>query len=68
MICHLKVVQENGEELTYGKSFLRVIGYFFSTIALNLGFLWVAFDRKKQGLHDKIAGTYVIRLEGNKKS
>jgi uncharacterized RDD family membrane protein YckC len=26
-----------------------------------VGLLWAAFDRRKQGLHDKIAGTVVIR-------
>lgn len=26
----------------------------------GLGFVWMLFDRKKQGLHDKIAGTYVV--------
>jgi uncharacterized RDD family membrane protein YckC len=26
-----------------------------------VGLLWTAFDRRKQGLHDKIAGTVVIR-------
>lgn len=62
MVCRLKVVREDGEPLSYGRSFLRCTGYIFSAIVLNLGFLWVAFDRNKQGWHDKIARTYVIRL------
>jgi len=40
---------------------VRYLGYFVSTIPLCLGFLWVAFDARKQGWHDKIAGTVVIR-------
>lgn len=28
-----------------------------------LGFLWIACDRKRQGWHDKIAGTYVIDID-----
>jgi uncharacterized RDD family membrane protein YckC len=28
---------------------------------LYLGFLWIAFDRRKQGWHDKIAGTVVVQ-------
>jgi uncharacterized RDD family membrane protein YckC len=30
-------------------------------LAIGLGFLWIAFDDRKQGWHDKIAGTVVIR-------
>ena len=41
---------------------VRYLGYFVSIFGLGLGFLWVAFDRRKQGWHDKIAGTVVIRL------
>ncbi len=40
---------------------VRYLGYYLSILTLMLGFLWVAFDRRKQGLHDKLAGTVVIR-------
>jgi len=39
----------------------RYLGYFVSTIPLGLGLLWVAFDARKQGWHDKLAGTVVVR-------
>ena len=39
----------------------RYLGYFVSTIPFFLGLLWVAFDRRKQGWHDKLAGTVVVR-------
>ena len=39
----------------------RYIGYFISAIPLCLGLIWVAFDRRKQGWHDKLAGTVVVR-------
>jgi uncharacterized RDD family membrane protein YckC len=39
----------------------RYLGYYVSTLALGLGFLWIVFDARKQGWHDKIAGTVVIR-------
>jgi uncharacterized RDD family membrane protein YckC len=39
---------------------LRYIGYFVSMFPLFLGFAWIGFDRRKQGFHDKIAGTLVI--------
>lgn len=50
---------------TYGKpttgQFIgRYLGYYVSTIPLLLGLIWVAFDERKQGWHDKLAGTVVI--------
>jgi len=61
-ILGLKVIQKTGNEMTLGLAFLRWVGYIISGLVFNLGFLWVAFDRKKQGWHDKIAATYVINL------
>jgi uncharacterized RDD family membrane protein YckC len=40
---------------------IRYLGYYVSTIPLLLGLVWVAFDPRKQGWHDKIAGTVVVR-------
>ncbi|MGH8259772.1 MAG: RDD family protein [Steroidobacteraceae bacterium] len=39
----------------------RYLGYFVSTIPCGLGLLWVGLDRRKQGWHDKLAGTVVVR-------
>lgn len=44
-----------------GQLIARYIGYYVSSIIFCLGFLWVAFDKRKQGWHDKIAGTVVIK-------
>jgi uncharacterized RDD family membrane protein YckC len=40
---------------------VRYLGYYVSIFGLMLGFLWVAFDKRKQGWHDKLAGTVVIK-------
>jgi uncharacterized RDD family membrane protein YckC len=40
---------------------IRYLGYYVSTIPLLLGLIWVAFDPRKQGWHDKLAGTVVVR-------
>ena len=40
---------------------IRYLGYFISALPFGLGFLWVALDSRKQGWHDKLAGTVVIR-------
>ena len=39
----------------------RYFAYFVSMLFFGLGFLWVAFDGRKQGWHDKLAGTLVIK-------
>ncbi len=62
MICGLKVIRVDGGPLGIGQAVLRTLGYYLNEITLFIGFFWVAIDQKKQGLHDKIAGTYEIRL------
>jgi uncharacterized RDD family membrane protein YckC len=47
---------------TLGQLVIRYLGYVVSTIPLCLGLIWVAFDPRKQGWHDKLAGTVVIRV------
>ncbi len=53
-----------GGALSFGQSLGRYLGYFVSIIPFGLGLLWVAFDGRKQGWHDKLAGTVVIRPRG----
>ena len=43
---------------------IRYIGYYVAGIPLFIGLIWVAFDRRKQGWHDKMAGTVVVRRRG----
>ncbi|MBN2107185.1 MAG: RDD family protein [Deltaproteobacteria bacterium] len=45
---------------TTGQFIGRYLAYYVSTIPFLLGFIWVAFDERKQGWHDKLAGTVVI--------
>ena len=40
----------------------RYLAYYVSMLCLFVGFLWVAVDARKQGWHDKLAGTVVIRV------
>lgn len=63
-LLNLRVVTTEYQPLSFGRAFLReVIGKFISTVLLFIGFLWVAWDEKKQALHDKLAGTYVIKMK-----
>lgn len=64
MMLKLRVVDaDSGGPLTFGQGVGRYAAYFASTIPLGLGFLWVAIDKRKQGWHDKLAHTVVIRAK-----
>jgi uncharacterized RDD family membrane protein YckC len=65
MLVSAKIVDANtfGPPST-GKLIGRYFAYIVSTLVFGLGFLWIAFDRRKQGWHDKLAGTVVIEDEG----
>lgn len=52
---------KTGNNPTTTQCIVRYLGYFISMLPLFLGLIWVAFDGRKQGWHDKIAGTVVIR-------
>ena len=57
----VRVVTWYGEPPTLARSLVRTFGYLVSAALLWLGFIWIGFDREKRGLHDWIAGTYVVR-------
>jgi len=62
MVFGAKIVDaQTGGSPSFKQHIVRYLGYFLSTFFFGLGFLWVAFDRKKQGWHDKLAGTVVVR-------
>lgn len=54
---------KTGGAPTTGQYIGRYFAYFLSAIPLGLGFIWVAFDARKQGWHDKLAGTVVVRRQ-----
>jgi uncharacterized RDD family membrane protein YckC len=58
---HMKVIDLYGDRPSPRRCLLRLLGYVASVASLGLGFAWVAFDSEKRGLHDWIAGTYVVR-------
>jgi len=58
---NIRVVKTDGSYLDYPGAFLRYIGFVVSCVAFFLGVIWAAFDAQKQGWHDKIAGTYVVK-------
>lgn len=63
MALGIKVVDVNGNIPGLGRAALReIVGKIISTLVFWLGFLWTIWDPNKQGWHDKLASTYVIRV------
>ena len=57
----MRIVMAGGAKLTPVAAVIRFLGLILSFAVILIGVIWVAFDKNKQGWHDKIAGTYVIR-------
>ena len=50
-----------GEAPSMGQFVLRYVGYFLAVLPLGLGIFWVGLDSRKQGWHDKLDGTVVVK-------
>ncbi|WP_281556015.1 RDD family protein [Thalassomonas sp. RHCl1] len=62
MAVSAKIVDaKTGNAASTGQLIGRYFAYYLSLIPLGLGFIWIAFDERKQGWHDKLAGTVVVR-------
>jgi uncharacterized RDD family membrane protein YckC len=57
------VTDENGQRIGFGRATGRYFAKILSALILLIGFIMVAFTERKQGLHDKLAGTLVVRGE-----
>ena len=62
MITGIKVIRTNSSPFTFPNALLRYLGYIVSTLIVFIGFILIAVDTRKQGLHDRIADTYVVKL------
>jgi uncharacterized RDD family membrane protein YckC len=62
MAISAKIVDaQTGVKPSTGQFVGRYLAYFISGLPLGLGVIWVAFDKRKQAWHDKLAGTVVVR-------
>lgn len=65
MAMKLQIVDAStGGKMRTGQAIGRYFAYILSAVPLCLGFIWVGVDQRKQGWHDKLAGTVVIRNTG----
>lgn len=62
LILGLRIVNEDIKFIGIPKAILRYICKILSAIILGIGYFMIGWTQKKQGLHDKIAKTYVIYL------
>ena len=62
MVAGVKVIHIDGTQVDTGRAIVRYLGYIISIIPFFLGFIWVAIDARKQGWHDKLAETYVVKI------
>lgn len=64
MLLNMEIVDaRTGHKPSLFQWVLRYAGYVIAVIPFMLGFLWILWDKKRQGWHDKIAGTVVILKE-----
>ena len=62
MANRLRIVDaRTGDKLSIMQAIGRYFAYIPAMLPLCLGLIWVGIDKKKQGWHDKLAGTVVIR-------
>ncbi|WP_018174296.1 MULTISPECIES: RDD family protein [unclassified Thioalkalivibrio] len=63
MAVGLRVVDYHGERITFMRATGRYLAEILSGLLFGIGYLMVAFTRRRQGLHDLIAETFVVRKE-----
>ena len=63
MACGLIVTDLAGGRIGFGRATGRFFAKFLSSLILMIGYLMVAFTQRKQGLHDMIADTLVLRAQ-----
>lgn len=62
-VMGLRVIRTDGTSLDFVRGLIRYVGLIIAFIPIFIGVIWVAFDADKQGWHDKIAGTYVVKTK-----
>jgi uncharacterized RDD family membrane protein YckC len=60
-VLKIRVIDVWGDTPSNARCAIRTAGYVANALTFFLGFLWIGFDSEKRGLHDWIAGTYVVK-------
>lgn len=62
IVVGLRVARLDGRPLEWPVALVRTLGAWLSTVVFFLGFFWIAWDADRQGWHDRLAGTVVVKL------
>lgn len=65
IICQLRLVRVDGSPLRFVDALVRGLSSIFSLAVAGLGALWILRDPERQAWHDRIAGTYVVKVPRN---
>lgn len=65
VICQLRVTRADGQRLSFADALVRGLSSIFSIVVLGLGCFWVLRDEERQAWHDRVAGTYVVKVPRN---
>ena len=65
IICHLRITKLDGSPMSGGEALVRSLGSLFSVAVFGMGCLWVLRDPDRQSWHDKMAGTFVVKVPHN---
>jgi len=63
VLMSLQVTDLEGNRISFGRATLRFFAKFISVLIIFIGFIMIGLTKKRQGLHDKIAGTLVLLQE-----
>jgi uncharacterized RDD family membrane protein YckC len=62
ILCQLRLVRTDGKPLEFPESLVRGLAGILSLAVVGLGFFWILRDPDRQGWHDRVAGTYVVKV------
>ena len=65
IICQLRLVRTDGSPVGFPEALVRGLTGIFSLMVLGIGFLWILRDPERQAWHDRVAGTYVVKVPRN---
>jgi uncharacterized RDD family membrane protein YckC len=65
IICQLRVVRTDGTQVRFVDALVRGLSSIFSLAVVGIGCLWILKDQERQAWHDRIAGTYVVKVPRN---
>jgi uncharacterized RDD family membrane protein YckC len=63
MVMKIRVIKTTGEPMTDSDPIIRYVGTYINSIVFGLGWFWALWDENRQGWHDKMANTYVVKAD-----